>query len=199
MTTPSAWIEDLRVLQRAAEQRDWNGCRDASERLLLRLPSRRALGLTRGYLLRRLFVFEKHQPQVHWPREFIEATDGDPSHAKTSWPEAEDDFAGPGANNFTSAVEALWKAGRLLEDAQPCAKELVNALAGAIMAEGTESWGSRHPEEWSLWYQLALSGENDPRASTHQLQMARDPDVLRLERIAWLEVADRLEEALHEG
>jgi hypothetical protein len=72
--------------------------------------------------------------------------------------------------------------GFFVMDEQRCASELVNALAGAIMAESTEHWGSRHPAEWALWYQLAM----------------QDPDVVRLERAAWLDVADRLEEALNE-
>jgi hypothetical protein len=75
----------------------------------------------------------------------------------------------------------------------------VNALSGAIMAEGTEHWGSLHPEEWALWYQLAMSGESDPRMLTLQLEMVRDPDRVRHVHAAWLEVADRLEEALREG
>jgi hypothetical protein len=199
MAEPSPHQEELRALRVAAEQRDWNGCRAASEKLLLRLSCRRALLLTRVQVMRRLPVFERHQPAVRWPREFIESIEGDASHIERSWPEAEDDFASPGANSFTSAVEALWKASRLSENEQRCATELVNALSSAIMAESTEHWGSHHPEEWALWYQLALSGESDPRMTTIQINMVRDPEVMKLERSAWLNVAAQLESALHQG
>jgi hypothetical protein len=198
MTEPSSSHEDLSALRLAAERQDWNGCRAALEKLLLRLPSRRALRLIRDQLMRRLPFFERHQPNVHWPREFIESIDGAASQTERTWPEAEDDFASPGANNFTSAVEALWKASRLTLDEQRCASELVNAFSGAVMAESTEHWGSRHPEQWALWHQLAMEGEGDPRMTDIQLSMRRDPQLKSLEHTAWLEVANQLEAALQE-
>jgi hypothetical protein len=197
MTEPSSIDETLQALRLAAERLDWNGCRAASEKLMLWLPMRRAVLLTHDQIRRRLPLFERHQPGVHWPREFIASIDAESvPRDKRSWPEAEDDFPGPGANSFTSAVASLWKAHQLMTDGQQCALVLVNALSGAIMAERVEHWGSRHPTEWALWYELALSGESDPRMTDIQLAMMRDPDVKRLERAAWLEVADRLEEAL---
>jgi hypothetical protein len=199
MTEPSSSHEELRALRLAAEQRDWNGCRDASKKLLLRLACGRALLLTRDHVMRRLPVFERHHPSVQWPREFIESIGGGPASIKQAWPEQEDEFRGPGANNFTTAVESLWKASRLTADEQQCASELVNALSGAIMAESTEAWGSRHHDEWALWYQLASSGESDPRISAIQLVMARDSEAAAVQRTGWLEVAERLEGALREG
>jgi hypothetical protein len=163
------------------------------EQLLRQLPGEVALRLIREQLLRRLPAFERHHPGIHWPREFIEASDGTPSRGEREWPEIEDDFSGPGANNFTSAVEALWKASRLPPDDRQRAAELVSALAGALMAEGTERWGSRHPEEWTLWYQLAASGENDPRITSLQFAMQRDSEIVALQRSAWLEIADQVE------
>jgi hypothetical protein len=198
MTEPSSSDDELRALRLAAERDDWNGCRAASQKLLLRLPGRRAVQLIRDQVMRRLPAFERHQPDVHWPREFIESSDGDPSRVERAWPEAVDDFAGPGANNFTSAVEALWKASRLTLDKRRCASELVNALSGAIMAEKCEFWGARNPEAWALWYQLAASGDIDPRIADIQLALKRDPESAAVQRTAWLEVAHQLEAALRE-
>lgn len=197
MTEPSSLEESLQSLRSAANQRDWNGCRAPLEKPLLRLPARRAVSLVRAQVLHRLPVFERHHPGVRWPREFIEsiATEAAPSD-KREWPESEDDFPGPGANNFTSAVESLWSASLHTEDSRQCAAELVDAISGAIMAEYVEHWGARHPREWALWYKLALSGESDPRLTDIQLAMLRDADVRTLVRASWLEVADRLEAAL---
>ncbi|HEX8702973.1 MAG TPA: hypothetical protein VF815_29320 [Myxococcaceae bacterium] len=200
MTEPSPVEESLQALRLAAEKQDWNGCRTALEKLLLRLPARCAVLMTRDHVMRRLPLFERHQPGVRWPREFIESIDAeDAPGAERVWPEAEDDFPGPGANSFTSAVESLWRASLHMEGAQLCAAELVGAISGAIMAEYVEHWGSRHPREWALWYELALSGESDPRMTDIQLAMLRDPDVKRLKRAAWFEVADRLEAALRQS
>ncbi|MDY7227277.1 hypothetical protein [Hyalangium rubrum] len=197
MTETSSRQEELRALRLAAEQGDWNGCRSASERLLSRLPVELAVRLTRDHVMRRLPVFERHHPGVRWPREFIESMDDSgASPSEREWPEAEDDFSGPGANSFTSAVEALWRAGRLIEHVQRCVPELVNALSESIMAEKGEFWGSRNPQAWALWYRLTASGDNDPRIVDIQLAMKRDPQAAAVQRDSWLEVSDWLEAAL---
>jgi hypothetical protein len=183
MTEPSSSHEELQALRLAAEQRDWNGCRDASKKLLLRLACGRALLLTRDHVMRRLPVFERHHPFVPWPRELIESIGEGPARTKQAWPEREDEFPSPGANNFTTAVESLWKASRLTADEQQCASELVNALSGVIMAESTEAWGSRHHDEWALWYQLASSGESDPRMAAIQRAMERDAEAVAVRRM----------------
>jgi hypothetical protein len=110
----------------------------------------------------------------------------------------EDEFPGPGANNFISAVRALWEASRLLEDTRRCAEALVNAFAGSIMGEKLEHWGSRHPEAWARWYQLASSGSDDTSRFNILISSSRDPEAVAVQRGAWLEVADRLEAALLE-
>lgn len=181
----------------AAEGRDRNGCWEATRKLLRRLPPPTAVVLVRDFLARRLPVFERHQPGVRWPREFIEsvseATSDDDSR---TWPEAEDDFPGPGANSFTSAVEALWKASRFRQDAQRLGELLADATVGAVNAERLEHWGSRHPETWALWYQLASTGFEDPRTVEIQLTILRDPEAIWTEQAAWGEVAQCIKEAL---
>jgi hypothetical protein len=188
---------ELRALRLSAEQGDWNGCVDMTEKLLRRLPASRAVMLVRELVTRRLPLFERHQPGVRWPREFVESIQGtQPMSDGRIWPEAEDDFPGPGANSITSAVEHLWRASRLVDDAHQRIDELGSAVACAILAETGESWGARHPEEWALWYQLASVGSSDPRVTDTLIAIKRDPESVRLTRAAWLEVAERLEEAL---
>jgi hypothetical protein len=67
------------------------------------------------------------------------------------------------------------------------------------MAEAIEPWGANHPKEWALWYELALSGEDNERMNEIQLARATDPDVQSRKRAGLLEVADLLEAALREG
>jgi hypothetical protein len=190
----------LQAARRAAEQGDWNAWRAAIEPLLLRLPTSHAVRLTRDFVARRLPVFERHQPGVSWLREVLEALthpEGSASNGR-KWPFWED-FPGPGSGNFANAVESLWIANQRREDAQRCTAELVDALSDAIMAEAIEPWGARHPEEWALWYQLAWTGEDNPRKHEIAFARASDPDVRGRERASWLEVADLLEAALREG
>ena len=192
--------EALQAARLGAEQGDWNAWRDAIEPLLLRLPTSRAVRLSRDFVARRLPVFERHQPGVSWLQEVLEALT-QPEDAASSgreWPFWED-FPGPGSGSFANAVESLWIANQRRGDARQCTAELMNALSSAIVAEATELWGARHPEEWALWYELAMAGEGDPRMHEIQLARATAPDVQSRKRAGCLEVADLLEAALRGG
>lgn len=186
----------LRALRRAADERDWNGCRDATGKLLSRLVPPAAFELTLRQVERRLPAFERHQSGVTWPRDLMEslrvARPSDETEAR--WP-AEDDFPGPGANNLTSALEALWQARQLPAGEPRRGETLVDAISGAILAEMIEAWGARHPEQWARWYQLSYE-DFDPELGRIQDTLMRAPETARIERAAWLEVADRLAEAL---
>jgi hypothetical protein len=189
--------QELAALRLAAEHQDRNACWDATRKLLHRLPARIALQFSQDFVARRLHCFERHQPGVSWPREFIESiSETRPAASSKTWPEAEDDFAGPGANSFTSAVEALWKASRFAEDEQQRSELLADAIVGAINAERLEYWGSQHPDMWALWYQLVSTGLEDPRIVNIQITIKKDPEAMRVEKEAWTEAAHHLEEAL---
>jgi hypothetical protein len=197
LSQPTSTEEELQALRRAAERGDGNGCWDTARQLLRQMPTRWAMRLVRDFLARRLPVFERHQPGVLWPREFIESVTQDGMVADDrTWPEAESDFPGPGANSFISAVEALWKASHLRKDEHQRSELLANAMDHAVGAEQLESWGSRHPDEWALWYQLASTGLEDPRIVDIQITIMKDPEAVRVEREAWMEAAQHLEEAL---
>ncbi len=190
---------ELRALRRAADERDWNGCRDAIGKLLSRLPAPAALELVRRELERRLPLFERHQPGVSWPRDLIESLRVANSSDGTGlpWPaEDDDDFPGPGANSFSNGLYELWQALGFAADAPRRIEALVDAVSGAVMAEMVEAWGTRHPAQWARRYELGLSAEYEPELYALQLAMVRDPETARIERAAWLDVADRLAEAL---
>jgi hypothetical protein len=198
MSEPASSEEEFQALRTAAVRGDVNGCSDATQKLLGRLPADRALRLVRGFVARRLPLFERHQPGVRWPREFIESISETGSvEDGRRWPEAEDDFPGPGANSFTTAVEALWKASHLQADERRRSEFLTTAIERAVGAERLESWGSRHPEAWARWYQLASTGSDDMSQYDTLLTIKRDPEVVRVQRAAWLEFAQILEEELN--
>ena len=198
MNDQNSLEQGIQAMRLAAERGDWNSCRNATEALLLRLPTSHAVRLTRDFVASRFPSFERQQPGVHWPRELLEVvTQEDSASEEKSWPD--DEFPGPGGNSFAKALESLWIASLRRQDARQCAAELVGALSRAIMTEKVEHWGSRHPKEWALWYQLVWSEEDDRRKTEIQLAMMTDPDVKRLGRAGWLEVADRLEAALRES
>ncbi|HVG58546.1 MAG TPA: hypothetical protein VNA24_08320 [Hyalangium sp.] len=190
----------LQAARLGAEQGDWDSWRAAIEPLLLRLPTSYAVRLTRDFVAHRLPVFERHHPGMSWVREVLEALayPEDAASSGKKWPFWEDS-TGPGGASFANAVESLWIANQLIGDTRRCTAELMDALSRAIMAEAIEPWGARHPEDWALWYQLAMSGEDNRRMHEIQLARATDPDVQSRKRAGCLEVADLLEAALREG
>lgn len=195
MNDQNSFEPDVQALRVAAERGDPNSCRAATEALLRRLPTHDAVRLTRDFVAHRLPAFERQQPGVHWPRELLETvTREDSVREGRSWPA--DEFPGPGGNSFAKAVESLWIASLRRENAPQCIAELVNALSWAVMTEKVEHWGSQHPEQWALWYRLAMEGNGDLRMGHIMMEMAHDPDVKKLQRAAWLEAADLLEAAL---
>ena len=190
--------QDVQSLRLAAQAGDWDSCRNATQALLMRLPTHHAIRLARDFVARRLPAFERQQPDVHWPRELLERVTAEASASgETRWPDHE--FPGPGGNSFAKAVDSLWNANLRRENARQCTAELVDSLSRSIMAETDEHWGSRHPTEWALWYQLVWSDDYDPRMTAIQRAMASDPEEKHLGRTAWLELADQLEKALCGG
>jgi len=197
MSMPLPYEQEIQYLRLGAERGDVNGCWEATQKLLRRLPAERALGLARDFVTRRLPAFERHQPGVPWPREFIESVTSTRSAPPSkTWPEGEDDFPGPGANSFIAAVEYLWKASHQPDDTRRC-ELLANALERAVSAERLEYWGTLHPQEWAHWYQLAASGSDDRSQYDTLLAIKRDPETAAVQRAAWLELAERLAGALN--
>jgi len=189
---------ELLALRSAADKGDLNGCCDATESLLQRLPAPQALELVRQHVERRLPAVERHQPGETWQRDFLEHLRlTDPiGEATPMWPWESDEFSGPGANNFIRGVDALLRARRLTADEPRRIATLVEAISTVIVAEQSEAWGSRHPDQWAYWYESAGTGEADPKRYDILLARTQDPESVRIMREAWLDVADRLAEAL---
>lgn len=188
----------LQELRRAADTRDWNACSAALGKLLVRLSPEAAWEVAREQLERRLPAFERHQPGVTWPRDFLATrwVANPPSANLKRWPWPDDEFPGPGANSFINGVDELWQALHL-PVGEPRRLELLNgAIQAAIMAETSEAWGARNPERWAYGYKCASTGEGDLQGYEVLYEKARDPETRRMEREAWHEVADRLAEAL---
>jgi hypothetical protein len=176
----------LDALIHAAHARDWNAARAAVEALVASLPADAAIALARAEVVRRLPAFEAHHPGSAWPRSYLEGEPGVEAIVEDEWP-------GPGGNNFASAIAHLDDAVHATDAARPA--HVVDAIASAIMAEISAAWGARFPERWRGWYDTALlaDGSADWRVL---FDMRDDPD--RRERFvaAWLAVADAIAASL---
>lgn len=198
-SVPHGQDPDLLALQQAAERREWDSCRFVTRRLLARLPLQQAVALTWEQVARRLPAFERHQPGVTWPRQFIESLSAGGGGEGWTWPEDDGPFPGPGANTFIEAVYDLWQAARVLTGREERLEGMVDAISRVIRVDVAEDWGARHPEQWSLWYRSALSEEPSAEAQDILLEMSTTPEALHLERQGWRDVAASCAQALGLG
>lgn len=195
MSQPDSPDVDVAALRHAGEVVDSNACQNATKRLLLRMPEQLALELAQQQVSARWTLFERHQPGVEWPLRFIEAAKKPGMQESLVWPD-DDDFAGPGANNFIRAVEYLWGASHALNDDEKRVTALVDSIANAIMSERLENWGARHPEQWSRWYQDMMEGKRRVENQRSQREMVLGTEGMKVGRKAWLALADELEKVL---
>lgn len=189
--------QELNALRAAASRRDWNECRALTEALLQRLSAAEVLQLARLQVEGRLTAFERQQPGIAWPRVRLEALKSEvsasqavPGTSRELEEAREAEFAGPGANSFIKALQALWDAAAE-ESLQRRAALATEAIAEAIMAGMVEHWGARHIDQWNRWYTEALS-DAGPSEPDLLLRMMNDSEVAALDIQGWQDLADAL-------
>lgn len=190
--------ELLATLRNSAQRRDWNACRDTVEVLLARLPVPTMLRLAHDEVQRRLPLFERHHPNMHWPRVWLEAlATGAPFTFDESTPEVMEEAPGPGGNSFAQAVQQLALAAAA--EGTERLTHTLEAIARAIGTEESETGGSLHRELWDLWFQEALKEDH---SNAHPLYLSalgkimNDPKVVAVGIAAWNRLADELAAAL---
>jgi hypothetical protein len=187
-------IEQLRTLRESARRGNWNGCRDAAEALLARIPDDAMLDIARDEVARRLPSFERHHPHIHWPRVWLNAlATGEPFTFDEGAPGVLDEAPGPGGNGFAEAIRQL-----ALANAAERAQRVTHAIAAisrVILAEGSELWGRDHRELWDLWYQDA-KGLEEHRCYWILEEIRKDPRVVAVKLASWNRLADKLAAAL---
>lgn len=194
MSTPT---DILTTLRDAAERGNWNGCRDATEAALSRLPVSKILKLAHREVECRLPLFERHHPDIHWPRTWLSALATEsPCTLDEETDEVLQEAPGPGGNSFAEAVRQLALAAAAA-DRKQCVTHALDAISGAIMAEKAETGGSEHRDLWDLWYQEGTSdGERlHPGAL---VTIMNDPKAVAVGLAAWNRLADELSAALDE-
>ncbi len=186
--------ELLTALREAAQRRDWNGCHDALDALLSRLPAPTMLRIAHDEVARRLPLFERHHPHQHWPRIWLDAlASGAPFTFDESAPEVLEESPGPGGNSFAKGVMELALAAAA--DGPQRVVHAREAISEAIMAEETEVGGSAHRELWDLWFQDALNpGEHSYYWVLDKI--SKDPNAVAAGLAAWNRLADEIAAAL---
>ena len=152
------------------------------------------LRLAHDEVQRRLSLFERHHPDMHWPRVWLDAlATGAPFAFDESTPEVLEEAPGPGGNSFAEAVRQLALAAAA--DGAQRVTHARQAISEAILAEETETGGSLHRELWDLWFQEAILAK-EHKYSWVLAKIHSDPKVLAVELAAWNRLADELAAAL---
>lgn len=182
--------ESLAALRNAAESGDWNGCKKATMALGRLISPRQLIGIACAEMRRRLPAFLRSQPRVTWPDQILARLEAGEA------PELAilriEEYPGPGANNYHTALEMLMEAARYRDDDEAKSIERsVDAIAGAIMAALAENWGSRSRERWNLWYEATASDPSsvDENVVGTLVDMSRDPEIVAMKRQSWMDVA----------
>jgi hypothetical protein len=195
---PEGEDADLLALREAVERQEGNSYLFMARRLLSRMPLAAAMRLSLEQVSLRLPVFERHQPEVTWPRQLVEALAS--ATLPADWRLPEDlDFPGPGASNFISAMEELWLASLALTDETRCVELLVSAIADALVTEAIEAWCSRHPEEWARYEHLSSHAETEWEESERidiHLKRVQSKEYTGAVRQSWLALAARCAQVL---
>jgi hypothetical protein len=177
-------------LRYAARYRDpIVGC-EALEALFPRLSVPTMVRLAQDEVRRRLPLFEKHHPQIRWPRGWLDAlVSGEPCTFDASTPEVSEQAPGPGGNNFIEAVKLLALA--TAAEGSQRVRLTAEAIAWALLVDGLELGGSKDRERWDRWFQALLNHEEFIFTWTVR-NIDNDPDVAAVETAGWNRLIDAL-------
>jgi hypothetical protein len=201
-----AMTENLAILKEAARSREWTLLQNALTALLSELGTYPALELTLERLRKHLPTFERYHPDDAQPSgkvirdlmvsvmSFGFAPENLPEYLVGEYPT-------PGSGQFVNAVLEMCRA--MQKDREPDDRFglLASAIANSLLAELSEFWYSRHPEEYQRVRANRIdpdTGEyTDPDAAKIPLLFWIDPQVAARDTGGWLRIAYLIEKKLN--
>jgi hypothetical protein len=135
-------------------------------------------------------IFEKHHPNVTWPRDFIFQFLKIPLKDRVyDFPFYKENYSSPGSNGFLQALGFLADIDRSQNNPDRYTFSLaVEAISAAIESKKLALWAMEHPNEWEEW----IVTNNKPM----QLESATADEGASN---SWLSIADKLEKRFHSG
>ncbi len=181
----------LRQLREAAEARDPERCQFLLKALFMDMEFYLALAVAIERARSFLETFEHYYPEGLFARRILTQIVNTGAAPSRLPPEAQRDFAYPGAANYMKALADLAFAlqpGPL----PPRIGYLAGATVNAIMAELVEHYYGRRMEAWQIV--RAQPGTSEARAIAYAFWT--DDEVALLDTDHWLSVADSIEAQL---
>ena len=181
----------LDKLRNAAEARDPERCQFLLKSLFMELDFYLALAVAIERARSFLETFETYTPDGVFARQILMQMVNTGTAPPRLPPEAQRDFAYPGAANFMKALTDLAHAlqpGPL----PPRIGYLVSATVNAIMAELVEHYYGPRPQAWAQ----VRAAPAEPAAGEIAYAFWTDDDIALLDSDHWLQVADSIERQL---
>jgi hypothetical protein len=198
-------VENLEVMRTAAKSREWTLLQAVLTALLAELGTFPALEIVIERLRKHLPTFERYHPDDSTPSgkpvrdlmvmivSYGYAPDNLPEYLITEYPT-------PGSGQFVNAVIEMCRAMQKERDPQDCFGLLSSAIANAVLAELSEFWYSRHPEEYQRVRENRIDPEtgeySDADAAKIPLLLWLDSQVAARDTGAWLRIAYLIEKRL---
>lgn len=200
------FVDSLRVFRKAAYGREWGTLQETLSALLTELELFQALEIVVNRLQDYLPTFETYHPfesvkgrsligMIVQVTAFGFAPDMLPD-------EMPNNFDTPGSGQFALAVLEMNRA--MQRDRDPAERPglFTSALANAILAELSELYYRRHPDDYARVRANVLDPQTgaytDPEAAQIPIALWLDPEVAARDVTLWLRVADALEAKLKE-
>src|SRR5258707_2315018 len=196
-----ATIEDLKEKVRHSTYEEWSKIVQGP---LKSVGLNGAMAVTIDILRQYLPIFEGHNLQGIWLRGLLATFQNSIEKRSEEIPSLPIETLysrskGPGCGNFLYAIERLWEASELRNDANACVKQLIYALDSCILALLAAYWAELHPHEWELQAQFwreegALNPDNraESEALNKGLLFRLQPEAQEYQINQWLSVLDEI-------
>jgi hypothetical protein len=200
------FLHTLRTFRKAAYAREWGTLQDSLAALISEMELFQALEIVVNRLQDYLPTFETYHPfesvkgrsligMIVQVTAFGFAPDMLPD-------EMPNNFDTPGSGQFALAVLEMNRA--MQRDRAPAERPglFTSAIANAILAELSELYYRRHPDDYARVRSNVLDPDTgaytDPDAAQIPLALWRDPEVAARDVTLWLRVVDAVEAKLKE-
>jgi hypothetical protein len=195
---------DLIDLRQAGKKRDHEQAQYALKRLLQRLSYYPALAIVAERLYSFLDIFESYYPHEQWVRTMLVALVSFGTSPDDSVPEMalQQPFSAPGCGNYIKAVYDLTQATEVKHTPESRVGYMASAIVNAHMAELAEAWYGEREAEWERVRQSQINAQagnpiSDTEAARISADFWLDESTAALDAAGWLEIANRIEKALH--
>lgn len=190
--------ETLRILRVAAEQDQWNLCRENVRKLLPDVKQNDGIRIIIRQVVRFLSDFLNAHPEQQEIKKSIDglnhlqSLEAVSEQVKSIHTLMEKNWDDPGVSNFRNALKKLARLQQFDNRSDEYFETFIEILSGTLMAILAHNWGRENLELWHRWFYRKKPGDFFILAKYFQPH----PKTIELSKSLWIEIADEIEMAL---